>query len=65
MRLPNAAQTSPPWRIQLTPDFRLEDVWALPTPGGLDDFRRLVQQIASGDPAESSSRAARTLRAIR
>ena len=33
MRLPNTAQTSRPWRIhELTQDFRLEDVWALPTP---------------------------------
>ena len=66
MRLPNTAHTSRPWRIhELTPDFRLEDVWVLPTPGGPDDFPRLVQQITSGDPAESSSRAARTLWAIR
>src|ERR687898_1592594 len=66
VRLPNAAHTSRPWRIhEFTPDFRLEDVWALPTPGGPDDFPRLVQQIASGDPAESSSPAAQTLWAIR
>jgi uncharacterized protein DUF2867 len=37
MRLPNTAHTSRPWRIQeLTRDFRLEDVWALPTPAGPD-----------------------------
>ena len=66
MRLPNAAHTSRPWRIhEFTRDFRLEDVWALPTPGGPDDFPRLVQGIASGDPSHSSSRAARTLFAIR
>ena len=66
MRLPNAAHSSRPWRIhELIRDFRLEDVWALPTPGGADDFPRLVQQMASGDPAQSSSRAARTLWAIR
>jgi len=65
MRLPNTAHTSRPWRIhELTRDFRLEDVWALPTPGGPDDFPRLVQGIASGDP-EGSSRAARALWAIR
>src|SRR5262249_38046016 len=41
-RLPNTAQTSLPWRIhELTQDFRLEDVWALPTPGGAEDFHRL------------------------
>jgi hypothetical protein len=66
MRIPNATHTSRPWRIHdLIPDFRLEDVWALPTPGGPDDFPRLLQQMTSGDPAASSSRAARTLWAIR
>jgi uncharacterized protein DUF2867 len=66
MRLPNTAHTSLPWRIhELTRDFRLEDVWALPTPGGPDDFPRLVQGFASGDPAQSLPRAARTLWAVR
>ena len=66
MRLPNAAHTSRPWRIhELTGDFRLEDVWALPTPGGRDDFPRLVALIASSDPSRSSSAAVRTLFAIR
>ena len=49
MRLPNTAHTSRPWRIRkLTRAFRLEDVWVLPTPGGPDDFHRLVQGIAGG-----------------
>src|SRR5437667_11369241 len=62
MRLPNTAHTSRPWRIhELTHDFRLEDVWALPGVGGPDDFPRLVQQIASFDPSQSSSCAVRTL----
>jgi hypothetical protein len=66
MRLPNSAHTSRPWRIhELTRDFRLEDVWALPTPGGPDDFPRLIQLMASFDPSQSSSGAARTLFAIR
>jgi hypothetical protein len=66
MRLPNSAHTSRPWRIhELTRDFRLEDVWALPTPGGADDFPRLVQMAASLDPSQSSSRAVHTLFAIR
>ncbi len=65
MRLPNSAHTSRPWRIhELTGDFRLEDVWELPTPGGPDDFPRLVQLIASTDPAQAS-RAAHALWAIR
>ena len=66
MRLPNTAHTSRPWRIlELTHDFRLEDVWALPTPGGPDDFPRLVQGAVSLDPSQSASRAVRTLFAIR
>jgi Protein of unknown function (DUF2867) len=53
MRLPNAAHTSRPWRIhELTPDFRLEDVWALPTPGGPGDLPRLVGQFAPDHPRE-------------
>jgi hypothetical protein len=66
LRLPNNAHTARHWRIhELTRDFRLEDVWALPTPGGPDDFPRLVEVLASGDPSRSSSRIARTLFAIR
>jgi hypothetical protein len=66
IRLPKTAHTSRPWRIhELTSDFRLEDVWALPTPGGPDDFPRLVQQFASADPSKSLPRAARTLWALR
>ncbi|MGH2982410.1 MAG: DUF2867 domain-containing protein [Solirubrobacterales bacterium] len=66
MKLPNSAHTSRPWRIhELTRDFRLEDVWALPTPGGPDDFPRLVQLAAALDPSQSSSRAVRTLFAMR
>jgi len=66
MRLQKAAHTSRPWRIhELTHDFRLEDVWALPTPGGPDDFPRLVELMASFDASQSSSGAVRTLFAIR
>src|SRR5215213_8503201 len=66
MKLPNTAHTSRPWRIHaLTRDFRLEDVWALPTPGGPDDFPRLVQLVASFDPSRGSPLAVRTLFAIR
>jgi hypothetical protein len=66
MRLPHTAHTSRSWRIhELTRDFRLEDVWALPTPGGPDDFPRLVQRMASGEPSQGLPRAARALWAIR
>ena len=66
MRLPNSAHTSRAWRIhELTADFRVEDVWALPTPGGPRDFHRLVDGIASGNPSQSSPLVARALWAIR
>jgi hypothetical protein len=64
--LPESAHTSRPWRIhELTADFRVEDVWALPTPGGPDDFPRLVRIMSSFDPSRSSSRAVRALFALR
>lgn len=66
MRLPGTAHTSRPWRIHdLTRDFRLEDVWALPTPGGPDDFPLLVEGATSLDPAQSSSHPVRALFALR
>jgi hypothetical protein len=67
MRLPSTAHTSRPWRIhEFTGDFRVEDVWALPTPGGPDDFPRLVQGIAAPDPSRgAASLASRALFAIR
>jgi hypothetical protein len=66
MRLPDAAHTSRPWRIhEITRDFRLEDVWALPTPGGPHELPRLVDAIAAGDPGQGSSRVARMLWALR
>ncbi|GAA3011875.1 hypothetical protein GCM10010519_48320 [Streptomyces lactacystinicus] len=56
MRLPRTAHTSRPWRIhEIAPDFRLEDVWALPTPGGPDDLARLVDQFANGTGAPMSA----------
>jgi hypothetical protein len=66
MRLPNSAHTSRPWRIhELTRDFRIEDVWALPTPGGPDDFRLLVERFAAADPSRSPSAPIRLLFALR
>jgi len=66
VRLANSAHTSRPWRIhELTADFRLEDVWALPTPGARDDFPRLVRLMASGELSQGASRAAHALWAVR
>ncbi|HEX7058718.1 MAG TPA: DUF2867 domain-containing protein [Solirubrobacterales bacterium] len=66
MPLPHAAHLSRPWRIhEIVPDFQLEDVWALPTPGRADEFPLLVEGFASSDPAETPSRAARALFSLR
>jgi hypothetical protein len=66
MKLPDSAHTSRPWRIhELTPDFRLEDVWALPAKGRREDFPRLVHSFAAFGTERSSSRAVRALFAIR
>ncbi len=66
MKLPNTAHTSRPWRIhEIVPDFRLEDVWALPTPGRADEFSILVEGFASADPAKTASRATRALLSLR
>ncbi len=65
MRLPDTAQTSQPWRIhEIVGDFKLEDVWALPTPGGAGDFPRLVEGFRSLDPGRGSA-PVRALFAIR
>ncbi|KUJ70318.1 hypothetical protein ACZ90_05355 [Streptomyces albus subsp. albus] len=68
MRLPKTAHTSRPWRIhEIAGDFHLEDVWALPTPGGPDDLPYLVRQITegAGDETTISSPVYRALFAIR
>jgi hypothetical protein len=66
MRLPNSAHESRPWRIrEIAPDFILEDVWALPTPGSADDFPALLKLMAASDPANSSSLPARVLWRVR
>lgn len=66
MRLPDRAHTDAPWRVhEMAGDFLLEDVWALPTPGGPDDLPRLVRQFASDDDEELSAVVVRTLFAVR
>jgi Protein of unknown function (DUF2867) len=65
-QLADSEHTSRPWRIhELTADFRLEDVWALATPGGPYELPLLVDGIVTGDPAEIPSRPARALWSIR
>jgi hypothetical protein len=66
MRLPRTAHTSRPWRVhEITEDFELEDVWALPTPGGPDDLARLVQWFRSGEGDDEFPVVFRALFALR
>ena len=66
MKLPKSAHTSRPWRIhEIAHDFRLEDVWALPTQGGPGDLARLARLIASSDESFLSNPVVRVLFAIR
>ncbi|MFI8454841.1 DUF2867 domain-containing protein [Kitasatospora sp. NPDC085464] len=68
MRLPRTAHTDLPWRIHgIAHDFAVEDVWDLPTPGGPDDFDRLVRQFAEGMTGGmlGDSAASRALFAVR
>jgi Protein of unknown function (DUF2867) len=66
MRLSDTEHTSRPWRIhELSRDFRLEDVWALPVAGSQTDFSQLVELLAAEDSSRSSSRLARMLWTIR
>jgi hypothetical protein len=63
--LDKTQHSSRSWRIhQIAKDFRLLDVWALPTPGGPDDFRELIRLMATFDPGETSL-AVRALFAVR
>jgi hypothetical protein len=66
MRLSNSEHEAHAWRIdEIAPDFRLEDVWALPARGGREDFATLREVIASLDPAHAESRATRALFGMR
>jgi hypothetical protein len=54
-RLAIDSHTTRPWRIhEITHDFRVLDVWALPTPGSRGDFARLIDLFGSFDAARSS-----------
>lgn len=66
MRLPNAAHECRPWRIrEITRDFTLEDVWALPFHGGAADFPVALELMGSIDPAKSDALPPRVLWHIR
>jgi hypothetical protein len=65
MRLPDTEYSNRPWRLHdIAPDFAIEDVWALPTPGARHDFDRLIRGFTGGGTDESGV-VFRTLFAIR
>ncbi len=66
MRLPNSVIEAHPWRIrEITPDFTLEDVWALPAYGDADDFQRLLDQTLSSAPTDTGVSPTRVLWVVR
>jgi Protein of unknown function (DUF2867) len=66
MRLPSTAHTSRPWRIhEIAPDFKVEDVWALPTPGGPGELPRLVSASMSSSFPEGAPLVVRALWELR
>jgi hypothetical protein len=66
VRLSNSEHEGHCWRIgEVAPDFRLEDVWALPAQGGAEDFGKLLEVMASLDPTDIQSPATRALFRIR
>ena len=66
MRVASTAHTAQPWLIhEITPDFRMEDVWALPTPGGPDDFPLLLALLENNSFPDDGPVAARLLWRLR
>jgi hypothetical protein len=66
MKLSNSEHEARPWRIrELVPDFTLEDVWALPVHGGVEDFQALLEIATSSDPADAESLPTRLLWGVR
>ncbi|WP_406859078.1 DUF2867 domain-containing protein [Streptomyces sp. HUAS MG47] len=66
MRIDPTAYLSRPWRAhEVAPDFRVEDVWALPTPGGPHDFPLLVDWFTRDDGPNPFSGVSRLLFTLR
>ncbi|WUH98478.1 DUF2867 domain-containing protein [Spirillospora sp. NBC_00431] len=57
MKVAPIEHTSRPWRIhEIAHDFDLEDVWALPTPGGPGDFELLTAELTTaGRPGDGTT----------
>jgi len=65
-RIASAEHERGGWRIGgIVPDFRLEDVWALPAEGSAEDFPKLLGVVASLDFTASDSAAGRFLWQLR
>src|SRR5688572_29617877 len=68
MKIPNAVHEAHGWAIvDVVPDFKLLDVWALPVQGDAEDFRVFLELLNSDalDPTKSDSLPARFLWAAR
>jgi hypothetical protein len=67
MRLPDTEHTARPWRIhEITPDFRVEDVWAYRTPGaGPDDFPAMLDALRAAGGLNENPPVVRFLFAVR
>ena len=54
-RIPNNEHAAERWRIlDIAPDFELEDVWALPATGRVDDFPRVLDAMEDIDMTDGS-----------
>ncbi|GAA0939974.1 DUF2867 domain-containing protein [Nonomuraea longicatena] len=67
MKLPKTAHTAHAWRIhELTPDFRVQDVWSFRTPGaGPGDFPAMLTAMRATGGLRDQSRPVRLLFALR
>lgn len=66
MRLSASEHESRPWRIrEIAPDFKVEDVWALPVDGRAEDFQELLDLALSSDPSHAESLPTRILWNVR
>jgi hypothetical protein len=66
MRIANTEHRAHHWRIDdVTPDFELEDVWALPVTGGPGQFPELLAALARDRALEGDSGPARWLFGLR
>ena len=66
MKLPRSVHDEQRWRIaDIAPDFKVEDVWALPVHGGPDDFPLLLEVMSHLRSDDSPSRLSRILFGVR